>query len=137
MLWACPQKSLSPLLAAGGIETSVFTPCSLRWLLEVFPPCKMSIGLVLLCFLLWARLSLCSCVGVARFACYTRLNSSVRNDRYFGGISVLSLPSECTHEHTTLTHTQMHICRGELSSFGLLLIWAVIRKASLSDESLD
>lgn len=73
--------------------------------LKFFHPTKMSITLVLLCFLLWASVSLCSCVGVARLACYTRLNSSVRNDRYFGGISIPSLPSVCTHEHTTLTHT--------------------------------
>lgn len=43
-------------------------------------------------FLIWARLFLCSFVQVACIACYTQFNSSVRNDKGFGGISFQSLP---------------------------------------------
>ena len=60
------------------------------------------------------RLSLCNFVWVVQIAFWTWLNSSVRSDKDFRGISFQSPPSVRTHEDITLTHTQAHACHCEL-----------------------
>lgn len=110
----CPQMPISPLLAALGTEPRMFTPSSFMVSFWSFATLQYEHKFSFAVFLLWVRLSLCSFVWVVQIACWTWLNSSVRSDKDFGGISFQSLPSVRTHEDITLRHTQAHTCHREL-----------------------
>lgn len=107
--WACPQRSGSPLFSHCW-HWNQNVSSKLTWMSSwSFPTFRneRSFGFALFsCF--GHGFLLCSSVQVACTACYTRLNSSVRDDKYFGGISSPSLPSVCPHERAIPTHTDTH-----------------------------